>query len=197
MLEGTQLAQMVLSAIYRSGQYFGAAHIINILLGDKTSKIVERRHDKIKTFGVGSNYSKDFWQGFIRQLLSSGHIIINIKKFGCLEITKTGLQLLKNELYFNYKEIELKINKTNNNKKEKITYNIEDSDLELLTSLKELRLTISKSLAVPAFVIFSDASLIEMAKLKPKDETDFSKINGVGPSKLKKYSSKFLSVINN
>ena len=197
MLEGTQLAQMVLSAIYRSGQYFGAAHIINILLGDKTSKIVERRHDKIKTFGVGSNYSKDFWQGFIRQLLSSGHIIINIKKFGCLEITKTGLQLLKNELYFNYKEIELKINKTNNNKKEKITYNIENSDLELLTSLKELRLTISKSLAVPAFVIFSDSSLIEMAKLKPKDETDFSKINGVGPSKLKKYSSKFLSVINN
>ena len=66
MLEGTQLAQMVLSAIYRSGQYFGAAHIINILLGDKTSKIVERRHDKIKTFGVGSNYSKKFLARFYK-----------------------------------------------------------------------------------------------------------------------------------
>ncbi len=82
------------------------------------------------------------------------------------------------------------------NNKEKLTINILDSDLELLAALKKLRLTISKSLSVPAFVIFSDASLIEMAKLKPKDPIDFSKINGVGPSKLKKYSDTFLSVIN-
>ena len=196
MLEGTELAQMALSAIYRSGQVFGAVHIINILLGENSPKIIERGHNKIKTFGIGKEHSKDFWQGFIRQMLASGHITINIKKFGCLQITTTGVQLLKNELQFNYKEIELKPHKTTKNNKEKITLNIKDSDLELLAALKKLRLTISKSLSVPAFVIFSDASLIEMAKSKPKDQIDFSKINGVGPSKLKKYSDTFLSVIN-
>jgi ATP-dependent DNA helicase RecQ len=196
MLEGTELAQMALSAIYRSGQVFGAVHIINILLGENSPKIIERGHNKIKTFGIGKEHSKDFWQGFIRQMLASGHIIINIKKFGCLQITTTGVQLLKNELQFNYKEIELKSHKPPKNYKEKITLNIQDSDLELLSALKKLRLTTAKSLSVPAFVIFSDASLIEMAKLKPKDQIDFSKINGVGPSKLKKYSDTFLSVIN-
>ena len=196
MLDGSELAQMVLSAIYRSGQTFGTVHIINILLGEESSKIIERGHNKIKTFGVGSNYNKDFWQSFIRQLLSSGHIIINIKKFGCLQITKSGLQILKNELHFNYKEIISKPIKVTKNKKEKIIININNSDLDPLASLKELRLKISKNISVPTFVVFSDASLIEMAKLKPKDKTEFSKINGVGPSKLKKYSDKFLSIIN-
>ena len=196
MLDGSELAQMVLSAIYRSGQTFGTVHIINILLGEESSKIIERGHNKIKTFGVGSNYNKGFWQSFIRQLLSSAHIIINIKKFGCLQITKSGLQILKNELHFNYKEIVSKPIKVIKNKKEKIIINIDNSDLGLLTSLKKLRLEISKNISVPAFVVFSDASLIEMAKLKPKDKTEFSKINGVGPSKLKKYSDKFLSIIN-
>jgi len=196
MLDGSELAQMALSAIYRSGQTFGTVHIINILLGEKSSKILERGHNKIQTFGVGSNYNKDFWQSFIRQLLSSAHIIINIKKFGCLQITKSGLQILKNELHFNYKEIISKPIKVTKNKKEKIIINIDNSDLDLLASLKELRLEISKNMSVPAFVVFSDASLIEMAKLKPKDKTQFSKINGVGPSKLKKYSDKFLSIIN-
>ena len=196
MLDGSELAQMVLSAIYRSGQTFGTVHIINILLGEESSKIIERGHNKIKTFGVGSNYNKGFWQSFIRQLLSSAHIIINIKKFGCLQITKSGLQILKNELHFNYKEIVSKPIKVIKNKKEKIIINIDNSDLGLLTSLKKLRLEISKNISVPAFVVFSDASLIEMAKLKPKDKTAFSKINGVGPSKLKKYSDKFLSIIN-
>ena len=196
MLDGTELAQMALSAIYRSGQTFGTVHILNILLGDKTSKIVERGHDKIKTFGIGSNYKKEFWQGFIRQLISSGHIFINIKKFGCLQITKTGLQILKNELYFNYKDIQINSSKKIKNKKVKITDDINNSDLELLMSLKTLRLEISISLSVPAFVIFPDTSLMEMAKIKPKDKVEFAKINGVGPSKLEKYSDKFISVIN-
>ena len=75
-------------------------------------KIIEKKHDKIKTFGIGNNYKKDFWQGFIRQLISSRHLIINIKKFGCLQITKSGLKILKDDKYFNYKEIIFKAAKT-------------------------------------------------------------------------------------
>jgi len=196
MLDGTKLAQIVLSAIYRSGQIFGTVHIINILLGNKTDKIIEKKHDKIKTFGVGNSYKKDFWQGFIRQLISSGHIIINIKKFGCLQITTSGLEVLKDEKYFNYKEITLKIPKNSKHKKIKETMSIDDNDLKILTSLKELRLDIAREKSIPAFVIFPDSSLIEMAKIKPQNLEEMNKINGVGPTKLKKYGSSFLEVIN-
>ena len=197
MLDGTKLAQMVLSAIYRSGQIFGTVHIINILLGNKTDKIIEKKHDKIKTFGIGNNYKKDFWQGFIRQLISSGHLIINIKKFGCLQITKSGLEILKDDKYFNYKEIVFKAAKTTKkNKNTKKVLNIDNNDLEILTSLKELRLNIAREKSIPAFVIFPDSSLIEMAKIKPQNLQEMIKINGVGPSKLKKYGTSFLEVIN-
>ena len=196
MLDGTKLAQMVLSAIYRSGQIFGTVHIINILLGNKTDKIIEKKHDKIKTFGVGNSYKKDFWQGFIRQLISSGHIIINIKKFGCLQITTSGLEVLKYEKYFNYKEITLRTPKNSKHKKIKETMSIDDNDLKILTSLKELRLDIAREKSIPAFVIFPDSSLIEMAKIKPQNLEEMNKINGVGPTKLKKYGSSFLEVIN-
>ena len=197
MLDGTKLAQMVLSAIYRSGQIFGTVHIINILLGNKTDKIIEKKHYKIKTFGIGNNYKKDFWQGFIRQLISSGHLIINIKKFGCLQITKSGLEILKDDKYFNYKEIIFKAPKTTKkNKNTKELLNIDNNDLQILTSLKELRLNIAREKSIPAFVIFPDSSLIEMAKIKPQNLQEMIKINGVGPSKLKKYGTSFLEVIN-
>ena len=197
MLDGTKLAQMVLSAIYRSGQIFGTVHIINILLGNKTDKIIEKKHYKIKTFGIGNNYKKDFWQGFIRQLISSGHLIINIKKFGCLQITKSGLEVLKDDKYFNYKEIIFKAPKTSKkNKNTKEVLNIDNNDLQILTSLKELRLNIAREKSIPAFVIFPDSSLIEMAKIKPQNLQEMIKINGVGPSKLKKYGTSFLEVIN-
>ena len=196
MLDGTKLAQMVLSAIYRSGQFFGTIHIINILLGNKTDKIIEKKHDKIKTFGIGNNYKKDFWQGFIRQLISSGHIIINIKKFGCLQITRSGLEILKDKKYFNYKEIIVKEPKSAKNNRIKVIADIDDNDLKILTSLKELRLNIAREKSIPAFVIFTDSSLIEMAKFKPENLQEMIKINGVGPSKLKKYGSSFLAVIN-
>ena len=197
MLDGTKLAQMVLSAIYRSGQIFGTVHIINILLGNKTDKIIEKKHDKIKTFGIGNSYKKDFWQGFIRQLISSGHLIINIKKFGCLQITKSGLEILKDGKYFNYKEIIFKTTKTTKkNKNTKEVLNIDNNDLQILTSLKELRLNIAREKSIPAFVIFPDSSLIEMAKIKPQNLQEMIKINGVGPNKLKKYGTSFLEVIN-
>ena len=196
MLDGTKLAQMALSAIYRSGQIFGAQHIINILLGNKTEKIIQKNHDKIKTFGIGSDYKIDFWQGFIRQLISAGHLIINIKKFGCLQITETGLLILKDKAYFNYKEIEAKKTKVSKYNKVKVSLNLDHNDIKILSALKKIRLNISKENSIPAFVIFSDASLLEMATVKPSNLQEMLKINGVGPSKLKKYGSIFLAAIN-
>ena len=94
---------------------------------------MKKKHDKIKTFGIGENYKKDFWQGFIRQLISSWHIIINIKKFGCLQITRSGLEILKDKKYFNYKEIIVKEPKSAKNNRIKVIADIDDNDLKILT----------------------------------------------------------------
>ena len=95
---------MALSAIYRTGQSFGAAHIIDVLRGSRSERIMERNHDQIKTFGAGSGYSKTYLQGFIRQLIAAGHATLNIKKFGGLEISKSGFMLLKGEIEFQFKQ---------------------------------------------------------------------------------------------
>ena len=100
------------------------------------------------------------------------------------------------ENYFNYKEIEFKKPKTTKYKKEKEIIDINDNDLKILNLLKTLRLNIAKEKSIPAFVIFPDASLIEMAKIKPKNLHEMININGVGPSKLKKYGNLFLEIIN-
>ena len=114
-----------------------------------------------------------------------------------MQITKSGLDILKDDKYFNYKEIIFKVTKTTKkNKKTKEVLKIDNNDLQILTSLKELRLNIAREKSIPAFVIFPDSSLIEMAKIKPQNLQEMIKINGVGPSKLKKYGTSFLEVIN-
>ncbi len=82
------LAQKVLSAIFRTGQYFASNYIIDILRGTNSEKIIKNKHNEIKTFGVGKEIQKEYWQNFIRQLISANHISINIKKYGVYQINR-------------------------------------------------------------------------------------------------------------
>ena len=102
MLDGTELAKMVLSTVYRTGQSFGAVHIIDVLRGALTEKVVEKGHERLSVFGVAPGYSKSYLQGFIRQLVAAGHVTLNIKKFGGLEISQTGSVILRDELKFEF-----------------------------------------------------------------------------------------------
>ena len=209
-IDGTLAAQIILSAIKRldiQGQSFGRQHIIDIVMGSKNEKITEWGHDtKITTYGKGKkhfpNSSKYFWMHIISQLVSSGNIILNIEKRGSLGLsTKATNILFKKEKFLckNFKEeaFGTKISYQKNFYERGDNYKDEISETykNLMENLKELRLTIAREEKVPAFVIFSDRTLKEICKIRPKNESDLLQVNGVGAVKLEKYGERFLACI--
>ena len=193
LIDGTELAQKLLSTIFRTGQYFGQVHVINVLRGMEEKNIIDKGHNNLSVFGIGSEYSKDFWQSFVRQLLAFGHLRLNIQRYGSLQITNSGMDILKNGKLFQYKEIknESKIKKISR----EVVSDLDENDQSLLMKLKELRLNIAKESKLPAFTVFHDIALKDMAVLKPRTSEQFLEINGVGPSKLEKWSSPFMEII--
>lgn len=195
-VEGTIPAQIFLSAIARTGQYFGMLHIIDVVRGVETEKVKNRGHHKLPTFGKGADHSKAFWEILARQLISSGSLNIDIERFGALKITKNGQDILYGRETFSYKEPNLPpaFKKEKKTKKE-ILERQKPEDLPLLSKLKKLRLQIAREKEVPAFIIFSDRTLIEMTNLKPQSLQEMLYVNGVGKQKLELYGEAFLNVI--
>lgn len=194
LIDGTELARMALSVISTTGEYFGTVHIVNVVRGTLTEKVLQRRHNELSNFGVGKGHPKEFWQALIRQLLAAGHISVDIQRYGALRISDTGRKILSGDAVFNYK----KINSGSllpSGKSQKSLPKIIGVNGELLAKLKVKRLDIAREKRVPAFVIFSDRSLTEMAAKRPQSESQFLDINGVGPQKLKEYGKIFLSLI--
>ena len=194
LIDGTEEAQKILSAIKRTGERFGVTHIVDILIGNQTENIKKFSHDKLKTFNIGSDLDKSTWQSIIRQLFSSGHINIDIENYGALKILKSGNDILFNANKFQRRKEVLspKLNTVRNN----ITLSdINEDDETLFNKLKELRFEYAKKLKLPAYVIFPDKTLIEMAKYKPTNFDELEKIFGVGKAKLKKFGKHFIDTI--
>jgi ATP-dependent DNA helicase RecQ len=195
LIDGTIEAQKILSAIKRTGERFGVSHIVDILIGNQTENIKKYSHDKLKTFNIGSDIDKSTWQSIIRQLFSSGHINIDIENYGALKILKTGNDILFNAYKFERRKEVLspKLNTAKNNVTLK---DINEDDEILYNKLKEIRFEYAKKLKLPAYVIFPDKTLIEMAKYKPTNSEELEKIFGVGKAKLKKFGKQFITAIN-
>ena len=195
LIDGTVDAQKILSAIKRTGERFGVTHIVDILIGNKTENIKKYSHDKLKTFNIGSDKDKSTWQSIIRQLFSSGHINIDIENYGALKILKTGNDILFNAYKFERRK-EVLSPKLNTVKKNVTLNDINEDDEILYNKLKELRFEYAKKLKLPAYVIFPDKTLIEMAKYKPTSSEELEKIFGVGKAKLKKFGKNFINIIS-
>ena len=198
MIDGTEYAQMVLSAIYRTGQYFGSGHIVDVLRGVDSDKVKTKGHDKIKTFGVGRTATADFWKIFIRQMVSANYLLINIQRYGALQITKKGEIVLKGEEEYFYRKIEFNTSiKEKRIKAETIDADTLDDEKELFSALKSKRMELARKRRVPAYIIFPDTTLHQMLLHKPQTLEEMGRLNGVGPQKLEKYGKDFLSVIEN
>lgn len=203
VIDGTREAQMLLSAILRSGQSFGTAHIIDILRGAKTAKIEERRHDQLPTFGVGADHGKPYWQAFIRQAVAGGYLSINIEGFGGLVITPKGHAVLKGEETFTYREIPLstKADKPKRSARQSTRgttrdpVEMADIDTDLLAALKALRRDLATERNVPAYIIFADATLHDMCLIRPETMDQMALVSGVGPKKLSDFGDIFLTEI--
>ena len=200
MIEGTREAQMALSAVYRTGQRFGGAHIIDVLRGNETEKVVKAGHDRLPTFGVGEALKKDVWQSLLRQLVAAGYLRLDIQGYGGLTLGEPGRELLNGEGQFHYRRdsVRRSAKAAKSSKAAKETEPAEPLTLDqetLLAQLKELRLKLAKERRVPAYVIFSDRSLVDMARRAPSSVEAFAQVHGVGAAKLKDFAEIFLAAI--
>jgi len=198
-VDGTEDARKILSAIYRTGQRFGAAHIIDILRGAEIEKIVRAGHDRLPTFGAGADRKKGEWQSLIRQMVAAGLLRIDIAGYGGLGINDSGRALLGGEGTFLYREDAVAQPKAAPRKARATMPDrpLTDDQLVLLGILKDVRLSLAKERGVPAYIVFPDRSLIHMAQRAPRTVEDFAEINGVGAAKLKEFAQPFLAAIAN
>ena len=192
LADGTERGRRLLAIVRDTGQMFGAGHIIDILRGTETQKVLERRHHNLHGFGADQDQSKDQVQGFIRQLVAGGYLAINVQKYGGLEITERGADLMRGEAAFSYREDAVRPVKVS---KKKATVQTAGADNTLLSKLKKLRLSLARARNVPAYVVFPDSTLIEMAAAKPASLGEMGEVNGVGPRKLAEYGPTFLRAI--
>ena len=197
LTDGTEFAQMALSAVYRTGQRFGAAHIVDVLRGTKTDKITNAGHHLLPTFGVGAAITKQEWRALLRQLVSAGFLAQDIAAYGGLRITEVGRILLRGRSTFEYRRPAQvpRTRKVRDVTEASLRTPLSNADQALLDQLKVLRLQLAKERGVPAYVIFSDRSLEEMAQCRPTTRDAFTEINGVGAVKLRDFADIFLAEI--
>ena len=197
--DGSVEGQKALSAIVRTGQRCGAAHIIDILRGQSTEKVSRLGHDRLPTFGVGSEHNKDLWRSILRQLVATGLLELDIKGYGGLKLTSSGHALLKGDQSFQYRTDILKPAGSKSQAAKAKTaeeQSLTDSERDLFDRLKALRLDLAREREVPAFVIFSDRTLKNMAQLRPTTKDEFEQVHGVGQAKLAEFADVFLRAIN-
>jgi len=186
--DGTADALVILAAVLQSGERFGATHLIDILRGANTQKIKERGHDALASFGSGSDRKKEEWVPLIRQMVAGGFLAPD--DHGGLAITERGEDLRRGTSLFHFRAA------APSRKARADTAALSDGgDTDLLAALKAVRLRLARERQVPAYVIFSDRTLIDMAALRPHDLDGFAQVNGVGAAKLKDFGAIFLGAI--
>tara|TARA_R110002110_G_scaffold260260_1_gene475893 strand:- start:77051 stop:78841 length:1791 start_codon:yes stop_codon:yes gene_type:complete len=194
LIDGTKEAQMLLAAVAGTGQVFGAAHIVDVLRGSASEKILARGHDQLPVYGDGKDRPKNFWTAFIRQVVASGYLRIDVEGYGGLQLTEKAEPLMKGEQEYAYRDIP-KTKATGSRKARAAAATLDDADAEILASLKALRRELAQERKVPAYVIFSDATLHDMCVMKPNDLDTLALVNGVGPKKLKDFGEMFLAAL--
>ena len=182
-------AQKLLSAVARTGERFGGGHIIDIVKGGDTEKIRERGHDKLPTFGVGKGKPKKHWQQVLNDLLNRGALQQNGGRYPTLSMTESGRDILFGRAAFQVvRRAQQAILLKKSSK--------EEYDPELFERLREKRLELSREKGIAPYMVFSDASLEEMAREIPRDRPAFLQISGVGRKKMKQYGALFLELID-
>jgi ATP-dependent DNA helicase RecQ len=194
-IDGKILAQKILSAIVRTNQTHTSNYIIDILCGKKNPKIIANNHHKLPTFGIGKDIQELHWQFYINQLLDLGILKIQYQGFSKnLVLTQKAVSFLEGDQSLEL--VEFKEKETREKKQEnRAELDLDSVQKELLEKLKILRRTLAKQEGVPAFVIFSDASLVNMLEILPINKAEFETVTGVGKVKAEKFAEPFTDLI--
>ena len=190
--DATTPVRKALSAILRTDSWFGAGHLIDILRGQMTDKVKARGHDQLPTFGLGDDMTKHEWGAIFRQMMGHDLIRPNPDRHGALFMTDKARAILKGEETITLRRDTI----TKTAKGPRVRQLVSEEDAPLLSALKAKRRAYAETQGVPAYIIFNDKTLIEMAQSRPKDLDAFARISGVGAKKLENYGAGFLEVIN-
>jgi ATP-dependent DNA helicase RecQ len=190
--DGTEAVRKALSAILRTGEWFGAGHLIDILTGNPTDKVREKGHEDLPTFGVGRELRRPEWQAVFRQMMGHDLIRPNPDRHGALTMTDRARPILRGEDSITLRRDTITAAKT---RRPAVRTLVNEEDEPLLSALKAKRRELAEGQGVPAYIIFNDRTLIEMAETRPRTLDEMAGISGVGAKKLDTYGATFLSVI--
>ncbi len=192
LFDATDAVRKALSAILRTGEWFGAGHLIDILTGSATAKVRERGHDRLPTFAVGKDLSKPAWGAVFRQMMGRDLVRPDPDRHGALRMTEAARPVLRGEATVTLRRDTVV---AAGEWEPVVRAQVADEDLGLLALLKAKRRALAEAQNVPAYVVFTDKTLIEMAEKKPANLDQMAGITGVGARKLESYGMAFLAVI--
>ena len=195
--EGTRVAQMALSCVYRVGERFGMRHVVDVLRGAEVERILRLGHDQLSTWGIGKEFTDHQWMSFIRQLIHRGHLYQDIANYAVLKLTEKAGGILRGT-----DTVELvmprKVERKSRKKKRRapaVVADLGQGDQALFSSLRSVRLQVAKAENIPPYMVFGDKTLKQMALEKPSTPESFLELNGVGAKKLEKYGAIFLEAL--
>jgi len=195
--DATSAAQKALSAIYRTGQRFGAVHLIDVLRGKAGARITRWEHDKLSVFGIGEDVDETAWRGVFRQLVALGFVRVDHEAHGALRLTEASRPVLKGAQQVSMRRAVTRVRSTRRPLRcgSVPVADLSAADSDLLDRLKAWRLTESRTQSVPAFVILHDKTLAEIVRQRPPDLSALRGIAGIGVTKLERYGPALVRIV--
>jgi len=194
-LDATDAAVVLIRAAQETGERFGANHVIAVVRGSNTDKIRQFGHDQLPSYGTGEHWGDAFFKSLVRQAIATGYLSVDMERYGRIVVNPAGQKLAKGDGAFFMTEP--KAPKQKKERKRKVAPELlDEADHDLLVKLKAMRRDMARELGKPAYIIFSDATLIDMAQKRPTNRRQMLAVSGVGETKFERFGTAFLEAIN-
>ncbi|MBB5212036.1 DNA helicase RecQ [Microbulbifer hydrolyticus] len=196
--DASEATRKLMSCIYRTGQRFGAAHVIDVLRGADTEKIRQFNHNQLSTYGIGDDLSGNEWRAVTRQLVVRGYLRVNAEAFNALQLTEQCRPVLRGEEHLQLRTLPKAPAKTardTGGSRSRAPVEVAAEDIPLWDALRALRKSLAEERGVPPYVVFHDATLREMLSARPRTDTEMLAISGIGDSKLARFGEPFLDLL--
>ncbi|MBR0343929.1 MAG: DNA helicase RecQ [Rudaea sp.] len=198
--DGTELAQKALSCVYRTGQRYGVGHLTNVLRGVEDERVRSLDHDRLSVFGIGTDLDERQWRGMFRQLVAAGLLATDAEGYGVLRLTEASRAVLRGTAQVSLrkpasKEERRATRKSARGERARQSLDIAPHETGLWDALRATRSRLAREQGVPAYVIFHDATLLEMLRARPRSADELGAIGGVGAAKLERYGEAFLDTV--
>jgi ATP-dependent DNA helicase RecQ len=191
--DATLAAQKALSCVYRSGQRFGVQHIVDVLRGSDNERIRQCGHDQLTTYGIGKDLDARTWRSVFRQLVASGLLEVDAEGYGGLRLTEASRALLRGERTLHLRQESQE--KRERERGPRSGVSVPSGDLPVFQALRELRAQLAREQNVPAYVIFHDSTLRNIAEHRPSSLSDLARVGGIGGTKLARYGQQVLDAV--